>query len=137
MGCQQASVSQGWDAYDNLGQQYSKLSASEAEFRRLIGEDTEGTLARFLDYKLNVLCWYRPHRDTNLIFVAQLSLSALKQQLKGILDDLEPAVREEIAVAILDDSARPAALSQPGFDGNWKHPMVSTEIHGVGYKLAL
>jgi signal transduction histidine kinase len=125
---QQAGVSQGRDAYDISGQQYSKLSAAEAEFRQLIGEDTEGTLARFLDNKLNVLCWYRPHRDTNLIFVAQLSLSALKQQLKGILDDLEPALREEIAVAILDDSAQPVALSQPGFNGNWKHPIVSTEI---------
>jgi signal transduction histidine kinase len=125
---QQASASQGKDVSDNNLLQYSKLAPSEAEFRQLIGEETEGTLARFLDNKLNVLCWYRPQRDTNLIYVAQLSLAALNEQLKGVLDDLEPALREEIAVAVLDDSARPVALSQPGFRDNWKHPVVSTEI---------
>jgi signal transduction histidine kinase len=124
---QQGIVSQGKDAYDNSGQ-YSKLSSSEAEFRQLIGEESEGTLARFLDNKLNVLCWYRPHRDTNLIFVAQLALPALKEQLKSVLDSLEPALREDIVVALLDDSARPAALSQPGFEAIWKRPIVSTEI---------
>ena len=125
---QQAMAQQGKEAFDNSQQQYSKLSPSEAEFRQLIGEGTEGTLARFLENKLNVLCWYRPHRDTNLIFGAQLSLPVLKQQLKTVLDDLEPALRQEIAVAVLDDTARPAALSLPGFVGNWKHPVVATEI---------
>jgi signal transduction histidine kinase len=125
---QQAIVPLSKDAYDNSLQQYSKLSASEAEFRQLIGEETEGTLARFLDNKLNVLCWYRPRRDTNIIFGAQLSLPVLKQQLKTVLEDLEPALRQEIVVAVLDDSARPAALSLPGFNGNWKHPVVATEI---------
>jgi signal transduction histidine kinase len=125
---QQAAVSSGKDAYDNSTQQYSKLASSEAEFRQLIGEESEGTLARFLDNKLNVLFWYRPRRDTNLIFGAQLSLSQLKQGLKTIVDELEPALRDNIAVAVLDDSARPAALSRAGFNGNWKHPFVSTEI---------
>jgi signal transduction histidine kinase len=125
---QQAILSQGKDAYDNFLQQYSKLSSSEAEFRQLIGEESEGTLARFLDNKLNVLCWYRPRRDTNVVFVAQLSLSALKAALKTVLDAIEPALRSDIAVAVLDDSAKPVALSQPGFEVNWKHPVVSTEI---------
>jgi signal transduction histidine kinase len=125
---QQAAVSAGKDAYDNSAQQYSKLASSEAEFRQLIGEESEGALARFLDNKLNVLFWYRPRRDTNLIFGAQLSLAQLKQGLKTIVDELEPALRDDIAVAVLDDSAKPAALSHAGFEGNWKHPFVSTEI---------
>jgi signal transduction histidine kinase len=109
-------------------QQYSKLSCTDAEFRQLIGDQSEGTLARFLDNKLNVLCWYRPRRDTNYIFVTQLALGTLKEQLKGVLDSLEPALREDIVVAMLDESARPIALSRPGFGANWKHPIVSTEI---------
>jgi signal transduction histidine kinase len=125
---QQALAQQGKEAFDNSLQQYSKISSSEAEFRQLIGEEAEGTLARFLENKLNVLCWYRPRRDTNLIFGAQLSLPVLKGQLKTVLDDLEPALRQEIAVAVLDDAARPAALSVGGFVGNWKHPTVATEI---------
>ena len=113
---------------DSSGQQYSKLSSTETEFRQLIGEENEGTLARFLDNRLNVLCWYRPRRDTNLIFGAQLSLPRLKEGLKRILDELETPLRQDVAVAVLDDSGKPVALSQPGFAANWKRPFVSTEI---------
>ena len=124
---QQASAPQ--DKYaENAFQQYSKLSSSETEFRQLIGEETEGTLARFLDNRLNVLSWYRPPRDTNLVFGAQLSLPLLRTGLKHILDELDPALREDIVAAILDDAGKPAALSHPGFEASWKHPFVSTEI---------
>lgn len=125
---QPGTILPGKEVQENPAQQYSKLSSSEAEFRQLIGEETEGTLARFLDNRLNLLCWYRPRRDPNLIFGAQLSLKPLREGLQHLLDELEPALREDIAVAVLDDTGRPAALSQPGFEGVWKHPFVSTEI---------
>ncbi len=125
---QQQAMLQTREPTDSLGQQFSKLSSAEAEFRQLIGDETEGTLARFLDNKLNVLCWYRPPRDTNLIFVAQLSLASIKNELQTIVADLEPGLRPEVAVAVLDDSARPVALSREGFTTNWKRPAVSTEI---------
>src|SRR5437867_1772985 len=38
----------------------SKVAPSETEFRQPIGEANDGTLARFVDDKLNVLFWYRP-----------------------------------------------------------------------------
>ena len=44
---------------ENL-QQYSKVNVSEAEFSQLIGDDNDGTLARFVDNKLNVLFWVAP-----------------------------------------------------------------------------
>jgi len=125
---QQAMVAPGKDLFEIAPPQYSKLSCTDAEFRQLIGDQSEGTLARFLDNKLNVLCWYRPRRDTNVIFVTQLALPALKEQLKGVLDAVEPALREEVAVAMLDDTTRPVAVSPAGFVANWKHPLVSTEI---------
>jgi signal transduction histidine kinase len=125
---QQAMVPPIKDGIEAQAQQYSKLSSSEAEFRQLIGDETEGTLARFLDNRLNVLCWYRPRRDTNLVFGAQFSLAALQLGLKHILDELETALREEIAVAVLNDAGKPIAVSRSAFEGNWKHPFVSTEI---------
>ena len=39
--------------------QYSKVAPSEAEIRQLVGDSTEGTVARFLDNKLHLLLWYR------------------------------------------------------------------------------
>ena len=41
---------------------------------------------------------------------------------------VEPALREEICVALLDDTAKPVALSHPGFQAAWKRPFVATEI---------
>ncbi|MEO5804519.1 MAG: HAMP domain-containing sensor histidine kinase [Verrucomicrobiota bacterium] len=109
-------------------QNVSKVAPSEAEFRQLIGEETEGMLARFVEDKLSLLVWHRPSRDRRLIFGAQLSVPAVQNDLKVLLEKLEPALRQEICVAILDDKARPAVISHPGFQAKWKHPFVATEI---------
>lgn len=109
-------------------QQYSKVAASEAEFRQLIGDSSDGALARFVDNKLNVLFWYRSPREPQLVFGAQLALPRLLEGLRAIVQQAEPALREEICVALLDDAARPVALSQTGFQANWKRPFVATEI---------
>ncbi|MGA2658798.1 MAG: HAMP domain-containing sensor histidine kinase [Verrucomicrobiota bacterium] len=108
--------------------QASKLAAAEGEFRQLIGEDLEGTLARFVDNKLNILYWCRPSRDAPVIFGAQLSLSRLTDKLRPIVQEVEPALQGGDCVALLDDTARPLALSHPGFRAAWKRPFVATEI---------
>jgi signal transduction histidine kinase len=108
--------------------QFSKLAASEAEFRQLVGEANEGTVARFVDNKLSVLFWYRSARDPQLVFGAQVSLARLVASLRELVQRVEPALREEICVALLDDMARPIAVSHPGFQANWKRPFVATEI---------
>jgi len=112
----------------NEPQNYSKVESSEAEFRQLVGDSNEGMVARFLENKLNLLLWYRSPRDTNLIFGAQISLAHLKESLKPVVQTLEPALREDIAVALLDDAAKPVAVVPAGFQSNWKHPFVATEI---------
>ena len=110
-------------------QQASKVSAAEAEFRQLIGEASEGTLARFVDNKLNILFWYRPPGNATVIFGAQLAVSALIDELKPLIEQVEPAFRDEICVALLDDAARPVARSQATFHpASWKRPFVATEI---------
>lgn len=107
----------------------SRLNPSEAAFRQLIGDATEGTLARFVDNRLTVLFWYRSPRATNLIFGAQLSLPRLREALQELLDELKPGIRDDVCVALLDDTAQPAALSQADFQAtSWKRPFVATEI---------
>ncbi|HEV2207809.1 MAG TPA: HAMP domain-containing sensor histidine kinase [Verrucomicrobiae bacterium] len=109
-------------------QAFSKLVPSEAEFRQLIGQAAQGMLARFVDNQLSLLFWCRPASAPNLIFGAQLDLANLKSELGGLLGQLDPALRQSICVALLDDNARPAALSHPFFHANWKRPFVATEI---------
>jgi signal transduction histidine kinase len=109
-------------------QEFSKVSASEAEFRQLIGDSTEGALARFLNDKLNVLFWYRLPDNPELVFGAQLSLTKLTEGLRELLQQFHPVGSEGICIAILDDKAKPVALSHPDFRASWKRPFVATEI---------
>jgi len=106
----------------------SKVASAEAEFQQLIGDSMGGTLARFVGNKLNVLFWYRSPRDPHYVFGAQLSLPRLIDELHGLIQNFDAPLREDICVGLLDDNAKPVALSDPGFEGNWKHPFVSTEI---------
>ena len=108
--------------------QFSKVASSEAEFRQLVGDSTEGSVSRFLENKLNVLCWYRSSHDPNLIFGAKIALPHLEQGLAPVVQQLEPALRGDIGIALLDDTAKPVAVSQSGFKANWKHPFVATEV---------
>ena len=115
-------------AADDNQQQLSKIVPSEAEFRQLIGDENEGTLARFVDNKLNVLFWYRPPLNPDFVFGAQIALPRLARELQTVVQEIEPTLREEICIALLDDTAKPVALSHPGFHAAWKRPFVATEI---------
>jgi signal transduction histidine kinase len=109
-------------------QSFSKIAASEAEFCQLMGTASDGMLARFVDNKLNVLFWYRRPESPQYVFGAQLSLPRLVEKLKPSLEKLDPSLRDEVCVALLDDSARPVALTHSGFRTAWKRPFVATEI---------
>lgn len=109
-------------------QQVSKVASTETEFRALVGDDNEGTIARFVDNKLRVLLWHRSLHQTNLIFGAELALPRLKENLGAIVKGLDPALGNDIAVALLDDTAAPVAVSRAGFSTNWKRPFVATEL---------
>ncbi|MDB6124422.1 MAG: Integral rane sensor signal transduction histidine kinase [Pedosphaera sp.] len=113
---------------NNDSQLYSKVAASEAEFRQLIGDSSEGTMARFLENKLNVLVWYRSPSDPQMIFGAQLSLPRLKEDLKKLVTQLDPALRADIVAALLDDTGKPVARSLETFQTNWKRPFIATEV---------
>ncbi len=108
-------------------QPYSKIAPAETEFRQIVGDSREGILARFLENKLNLLLWYRPAQHSNVIFGAQIDLQRLTKNLQKFLQ-LEAPLRDEICVALLNDSAKPVAKSRSDFTANWKRPFVATEI---------
>jgi signal transduction histidine kinase len=109
-------------------QAYSKVAPAEAEFRQLIGDSTEGTLARFLQNKLNLMFWYRSPRDPHLVFGALIRLQPLAETLKGVVKVDAESLDNDICVALLDDGARPVAQTIPKFETKWKHPFVATEV---------
>ena len=105
----------------------SKDGPSESGFRELIGDATDGALARFLQNKLNLLIWHRSTREAQVVFGAQLDLARLVDGLRKVVR-VDPAMQEEIYVALLDDSGQPAVVSGANSKTNWKRPFVAAEI---------
>ena len=92
----------------------SKLTVGEINFRKLVGTDTDGAFARFLQDKLHVMFWHRASDNSNLLFGAQVNIPRLTQELREYVflgEDLE----NEVCLVLLDDSGTPVALSRPGF----------------------
>ena len=118
------------DSSGAMGQNLSKVIPAEAEFAQLVGSGTDGMLARFLQNKLELLFWHRLSTEPDLVFGAELNLNRVVAGLRGLVQP-DPALQNEICLAILDDNARPVALSRAGFQANWKHPFVATEIGDV------
>lgn len=121
-------------------QNVSKVFATEAEFRQLIGEATDGMLARFLQNKLRLMFWHRLERDPQLVFGAQLNLAQVKTLLRSLVEakqevvikgydsyfnrrnsiaettGAQPSVSrfpDEVCVVILDENTTPVASSNP------------------------
>jgi len=122
----------------NVSQLTAPLSNTvpeESDFRRLIGAETSGALARFLENKLRLMVWSHASADTPIVFGAQLDQGRLIEALKASFQIPELAQEgpslsggSDYCAAILDDTGHPVALSRPGFTGDWKHPFVATEI---------
>jgi signal transduction histidine kinase len=111
------------EAQNNL----SKVIPAEAEFSQLIGNQTDGMVARFLQNKLKLMFWHRLSAEPDLIFGAQLNLDRVVDGLRGLIQP-DPALQNEICLAVLDDNAKPVVVSQAKFRANWKRPFVATEI---------
>jgi|SRR5579859_224499 len=117
----------------NFAPQQSNVSTTvpaESDFRRVIGAETTGALARFLEDKLRLMVWYRPPGAGRLVFGAQISQPNLVQSLKPLVEsaDLGYGGTANYCLAILDDRGAPVAVSRAGFRADWKHPFVATEI---------
>lgn len=112
----------------------SNTLPEESDFRKVIGTETSGALARFLEDKLRVMVWYRP-KGGPLVFGAQIMQQGLVDGLKPLLQSPEmfktgagPASATAYTLVILDDRGKPVALSRDGFSADWKHPFAATEV---------
>ena len=126
-GYQIADKSKSEGAADEQQNNLSKVIPAEAEFRQLIGDQTDGMLARFLQNKLKLMFWHRLSTEPDLIFGAQLNLDRVVDDLRGLVQP-DRELQNEICLAVLDDNARPVVVSQDKFLANWKRPFVATEI---------
>jgi len=115
------------DMADDEQKNLSRVIPAEGEFSQLIGDGTDGMLARFLQNKLKLMFWHRLNREPDLIFGAQLNLSRVMDGLRDLVQ-ADPELRDEICVALLDDNAKPIVISREKFQANWKRPFVATEI---------
>ncbi len=106
---------------------FSKFTPMETEFRQLVGEASQGIVSRFQGNQLNLLVWHRPLQSSNLIFGAQIDLDRLTEELRPLIRSEAP-FDKEICVALLNDAAKPVALSQSGFSANWKRPFAAIEV---------
>jgi signal transduction histidine kinase len=115
------------DTADDEQKNLSRVVPAEGEFSQLIGEGTDGMLARFLQNKLTLMFWHRLNREPDFIFGAQLNLLRVVDGLRELVQ-ADPELRGEICVALLDDNAKPVVISLEKFQANWKRPFVATEI---------
>jgi len=120
----------------------SQLYFATSRFRQLVADGHDGVLARFVEDELVVIFWVRPAGLDQYILGAQIKATDLFQAIRPGLDPFE-AVHAPLdpfassfsrgrspdaCIAILDDRARPVALSLPDFTASWKTPFVATEI---------
>ena len=105
----------------------SKMFPEQCEFKGLVGQEMDGTLARFLQNQLKVLFWHRSPLDTDVVFGAQVDLNGLIQRLQPMVK-VDSSLANAIAVALLDDTARPKVLAPTGFKGDWRRPFVAAEV---------
>ena len=101
------------------------VSAGEAEFKSLISDSTEGTLARYLQNRLHLFFWTRAATDPQLIFGSQINVPQLTEDLSKLLR-VEPKLKDQVAVGILDDKAAIVASSHPNL--NWENPYLTVEL---------
>jgi signal transduction histidine kinase len=112
----------------------SRALPEESDFRRVIGQQPSGFLARFLQDKLRLMVWYHPNVARAPVFGAQLSQEKFIVTLQSLMQpaDSHPSApfpsSTRYCLAILDDRGKPVAVSIPGFNADWKHPFVATEI---------
>jgi signal transduction histidine kinase len=102
--------------------------AARAEFRELVGDKTQGTVARFVDNELGLLFWYRPPQQQEIVYGMEVSLAKLAQLFTNVVNVSSKAAAAEVCVAILDENFRPIAKSRPDFHTDWRETFEAADV---------
>lgn len=100
---------------------------STHEFSHIIGNSTSGMLVRFPRDHLHLMVWYRSSRNPQIVFGTELDMERLIARLKPMLEIVHDS-DHELCLGLLDENGKPVALSLLGYQGDWKHPFVSSKI---------
>lgn len=98
-------------ATKNVSGSDGTVAPSSAQFREIVGDAAEGTLARFLQNQLRLLLWHRSARDTNLVFGAEVHLGHLGESLRPLVR-VDTALNEQLVALLRDDRGRTVAASR-------------------------
>jgi signal transduction histidine kinase len=101
---------------------------ASAEFRELIGNARQGSAARFVNNRLNLLFWYRPETASHLVYGGSVNLQRVAQDLARVIRETTVDSAPEVCFALLDDTTRAVATSVDDFNADWDRPFVAAEI---------
>jgi signal transduction histidine kinase len=105
--------------------------AAEAEFRQLVGDKTQGTVARFDQNQMRLLFWYRPPRQSDLIFGIEVNLRRLGELFTNVVKVSKEQVASEACLALLNENFEPVALSRSAFSTDWRQPFEAVDIGDI------
>jgi signal transduction histidine kinase len=113
---------------DRKGPGKGSPKSATTEFRDLVGDKTQGTVARFVDDQLALLLWYRPPQQPELVYGTEINLQKLAALFTNIVNLGGKQAAAEACVVLLDDDFQPAAKSRSDFKTDWRQPFEAVDI---------
>lgn len=104
----------------------SSPSPSQGQFRNLIRETAEGSIARFVEDQLSLIYWHRSLSD--LVLGVEVDVGRLvRHHLMDVIKVADP-LAGEAALALLDDKGVPVAKSDSKLTLDWSRPLATVQL---------
>jgi signal transduction histidine kinase len=116
------------DSEPRKGPGKGKPQAARTEFRDLVGEKTQGAVARFVEDGLALLLWYRPPQQRDLVYGMEVNVEKLGASFTNIVNLGAKQAAAEACVVLLDHRFQPVAKSRDAFQADWREPFEAAEI---------
>ncbi len=107
--------------------QLSQVAPRISDFQTATSTGADGVLARYARNALELILWTRPPEADGYVFGLALPSDAVHAFVRDAFAAVAPD-SPGACIAVLDEGARPVALSHPNFRGDWKRPFVASEI---------